>query len=538
VCVAPESIIGRKCLEVKGAIAAGHPLTAAAGARVLEGGGNAVDACVSAAFAGWVAESPLTGPGAGGFALVAPADGSPPLVADFFVATPGLGRPDLTGAEMHAVDVGFGGDSETTQIFRIGGASCAVPGATAGLEAVHQAYGRLPWREVVAPAIELARTGVALSRPQAHLHAILDLILRHTAEGRRLYSRPDGSRLQPGDVLVLPDLADTLDRIAEGGAAALYRGELAAAIAATVEAGGGRLTIEDLARYEVVWREPVRVGYLGHEVVSNPPPSSGGVLIAYGLGLLERLGAGSFGSAAAIGALAGVMREQTRVRDDQFAEALHRGGLAERLLAADALDAAAARIAGGEEGLPEPAPAGGTTHVSVVDAEGNAASLSSSTGSGSGVIVPGTGIHLNNMLGEYDLVAGAPAEAGHRLTSMMAPTMVLGPAGPRLVVGSAGSVRLRGAIMQVIVNVLAHGLDVAAAIDAPRAHVEDTHLHCEGGFAAAELDRLEEAGFDVVRWRRRNLYFGGTNAVEVLPGGSLAAAGDARRGGDGLVVGA
>jgi gamma-glutamyltranspeptidase/glutathione hydrolase len=520
---------------MKGAIAAGHALTARAGARILEEGGNAVDACVAAGFAGWVAESPLTGPGAGGFALIAPRDG-PPRVADFFVATPGLGRPELKGAEMHAVDVGFGGDSETTQIFRIGGASCAVPGTTAGLEAVHRAYGRLPWAEVVAPAIELARTGVELTRPQAHLHAILDLILRHTAEGRRLYSRADGSRLQPGDVLRLPDLAETLERIAGEGAAALYRGELAHAVALTVQEGGGRLTFDDLATYEVIWRDPVRVPYLGCEVLSNPPPSSGGILIAYGLALLERTGAGEPGSAAAIQALAQVMREQTRARDDAFADALYAGGLEERLLTEDALAAAAARIAEGTWSS-EQTPAGGTTHVSAVDAEGNAASLSSSTGSGSGVIVPGTGIQLNNMLGEYDLVAGAPAESGHRLTSMMAPTVVLAGGRPRLVVGSAGSVRLRGAIMQVIVNVLAHGDGVATAIDAPRVHVEEDHVHCEGGFDAAELDLVEEWSKNLVRWRRRNLYFGGTNAVEVLPDGDLAAAGDARRGGDGVVVG-
>ena len=520
---------------MKGAIAAGHALTARAGARILEEGGNAVDACVAAGFAGWVAESPLTGPGAGGFALVAPKGGAP-RVADFFVATPGLGRPELKGAEMHAIDVGFGGDSETTQIFRIGGASCAVPGTTAGLEAVHRAYGRLPWAEVVAPAIDLARAGVELTRPQAHLHAILDLILRHTAEGRRLYSRPDGSRLQPGDVLRLPDLAGTLERIAAEGAVVLYRGELAAEVARTVEEGGGRLTAADLAAYEVIWREPVRVPYLGCEVISNPPPSSGGILIAYGLALLERTGVGERRSAAAIKALALVLREQTRVRDDAFATLLHEGGLEERLLADDALAEAVARIAEGAW-TSEDVPAGGTTHVSAVDADGNAASLSSSTGSGSGVIVPGTGIQLNNMLGEYDLVAGAPAEAGHRLTSMMAPTVVLAGGNPRLVVGSAGSVRLRGAIMQVIVNVLAHGDGVADAIDAPRVHVEDAHVHCEGGFDVAELDLVEEWSKNLVRWRRRNLYFGGTNAVEVLPGGSLAAAGDARRGGDGVVVG-
>jgi gamma-glutamyltranspeptidase/glutathione hydrolase len=522
---------------MNGAIAAGHRLTAEAGARVLAEGGNAVDACVAAAFAAWVTESPLTGPGAGGFALVVPGDGRPPRVADFFVASPGRGLPAPAGAAMHAIDIAFGGDSETTQVFRIGEASCAVPGAAAGLEALHRSYGRLPWRELLQPAVELARSGVELNRPQAHLHAILDLILRHSDEGRRLYSRPDGSRLLPGDLLRLPDLGGTLERIAEEGAQALYAGELARATVDTVEAGGGLLTREDLSGYRVVWRRPVRVRYSGFEVVSNPPPSSGGILIAYGLALLERVGRGEPGSAESIASLAGVMREQTRTRDGGFTAALHRGGLPGRLLSAESVAAGVARIEAELPGSAEHRPAGGTTHVSVVDADGNAASLSSSTGSGSGVIVPGTGIQLNNMLGEYDLVAGMPATPGQRLTSMMAPTVVRGEAGPRLVVGSAGSVRLRGAIMQVIANVVGHGLGVAEAIDAPRVHVDEPHVHCEGGFDPAALERLESWGYDIVRWRRRNLFFGGTNAVEVLADGSLAAAGDARRGGDGVVVG-
>ena len=145
-----------------------------------------------------------------------PADGRPAQVADFFVATPGRGHPTREAAEMEAIDVGFG-DSETTQVFRIGEASCAVPGAAAGLAAVHDAYGQLPWAELLRPAIELARDGIELTKPQAHLHAILDLILRHADEGRHLYSRPDGARLQPGDTLALPDLADTLERIAAEG---------------------------------------------------------------------------------------------------------------------------------------------------------------------------------------------------------------------------------------------------------------------------------------------------------------------------------
>ena len=521
---------------MRGAVAAGHRLTAEAGARALAEGGNAVDACVAASFAAWVAESPLTGPGAGGFALVLPASGRPARLADFFVATPGLGRPRDPGAEMHAVDVGFGGDSETTQVFRIGAAACAVPGAAAGLEAVHAAYGRLPWAELLLPAIELALGGVELTRPQAHLHAILDLILRHTDEGRRVYSRPDGARLQPGDTLRLPDLADTLAQLAEDGAAALYRGEPAQRIAETVAAGGGGLDERDLAAYRVVWRRPVRVRFRGHEVVSNPPPSSGGILLAYGLALLDSLELGEPGSAAAIAVLAEVMREQTRARDGAFAAGLHRGGLARRLLAPDAVAAGLERVRAGLPGRLEASSVGGTTHVSAVDADGNAASISSSTGSGSGIVVPGTGIHLNNMLGEYDLVAGGAATPGRRLTSMMAPTIVVGPHGPRLVVGSAGSARLRGAIAQVIVNVVGHGLDVAAAIDAPRVHVDEPHVHCEGGLDAGELDRLASRGYDVVRWRRRNLFFGGTNAVEVGADGALAAAGDTRRGGAGVVV--
>jgi gamma-glutamyltranspeptidase/glutathione hydrolase len=517
---------------MRGAVAAGHPLTAAAGARILGEGGNAVDACVAAACAAWVAESPLTGPGAGGFALVLPAGGRPARVADFFVARPGLGVGARERAEMQTIDVGFG-DSETTQVFRIGEPSCAVPGATAGLEAVHRAYGRLPWPELLAPAIELARGGVVLTREQAHLHAILDLILRHQPEGARLYSRPDGTRLSPGDVLQLPDLADTLERIAAGGAAAVYAGELAGAIVDHVQAGGGLITRADLERYRVVWRRPVHVRYHGHELISNPPPSSGGILIAYGLSLLERAGEGTVGTTEALAVLADVLQEQAVVREGAFASGLHRGGLAARLLSESSLRAGAGRL--GRAWALEAAPPGGTTHVSVVDGAGNAASLTASTGSGSGVVVPGTGIQLNNMLGEYDL-AGGPARPGQRLTSMMSPTVVARDGKPRLVVGSAGSVRLRAAITQVVANVVAHDLGVAEAIDRPRLHVEGKHLHCEGGFDAEALDGLERLGYDVVRWRRRNLYFGGTNAVEVLADGSLAAAGDARRGGAGVVV--
>src|SRR5579862_3890868 len=217
---------------MRGAVAAGHPLTAQAGARVLEEGGNAVDACVAATFAAAVTESPLSSPGAGGFMLVHRAADGVTRLADFFVAAPGLGLGRHEPGEMQVVDVGFG--ETTTQPFRIGPASCAVPGAVAGLEAAHRVSGRLPWSELLVPAVELARNGIELTRPQAHMHALLDPILRAGPEGRRLYSRPNGERLVAGDTLLLPELADTLEAIAVRGAAALYHGERAHAIVRTV----------------------------------------------------------------------------------------------------------------------------------------------------------------------------------------------------------------------------------------------------------------------------------------------------------------
>ena len=519
---------------MKGAIAAGHLLTAEAGARILAEGGNAVDACVAAAFASWVAESPLTGPGAGGFMLVHQARDRTDRLLDFFVAVPGLGTRRPRTADMEAIDIDF--DGGTSQIFRIGAASCAVPGATAGLEAAHRSYGSLPWPRLFEPALELARDGVELTRPQAYLHAIVDLILRHTAEGRRIYG--GRSRLVAGDRLVLPDLGATLEQLSRKGAAAIYSGAIGRRIVAHLREQGGAITSADLAAYRVVRRRPIRVRFRGHEFVSNPPPSSGGVLIGYGLQLLDALGpVAAAGSAEAIACLADVMREQGRARSGSFARDLYRGGLAERLGSTQNIRAAVGRIRAGLEGASETADRG-TTHISVVDARGNAASLTASTGSGSGVIVPGTGIHLNNMLGEYDLnPAGGVARPGTRLTSMMAPSIVLRRGRPRLVVGSAGSVRLRGAILQAVVNVVDQGLGVEEAIDAPRVHVEEPHLHCEGGSDPTALDTLEARGYDVVRWRRRNLYFGGVAAVEVGAGGRLAAAGDPRRGGHGIVVG-
>jgi gamma-glutamyltranspeptidase / glutathione hydrolase len=518
---------------MKGAIAAGHRLTAEVGAEVLRAGGNAVDACIAAAFASWVVESTLTGPGAGGFLLARTASGTVRLL-DFFSAIPGRNLRK-SAAEMEEVDVEF--DRDTSQVFRIGTASCAVPGAVAGLAEAHRSFATVPWPELIAPAVEIARRGFELTRQQAYLHAILDLILRHTEPGRAIYG-PAGDRLVAGDVVRMPDLAATLEQLAAEGADTFYGGELGRRVSEYLLAEGGSITMDDLAAYRVISRRPIRTSFGGHEFVSNPPPSSGGLLIGYALLVLAELGVGGGpGTAEAIARLAEVMREQTRVRGGSFASDLYRGGLAAKLCSEPSLRAAAARVRAREAGRPEPAGMTGTTHISAVDAAGNAASLTASTGSGSGIVVPGTGIHMNNMLGEYDLNrAVRGAHVGRRLTSMMAPSLVLADGRPRLVVGSAGSVRLRGAILQIVLNVAEHGMSVEEAIEAPRVHLEEPHVHCEGGADSGELDRLESWGYELVRWRRRNLYFGGAAAVELREDGSLAAAGDPRRGGHGVVV--
>ena len=515
---------------MRGAVAAGHPLTAEAGAQVLAEGGNAVDACIAAAFVSWVTESPLTGPGAGGFMLIHRGSDATTRVLDHFVTVPGLGLPRGEASPMDEVPVDF--SPESRQMYRIGPSSCAVPGALAGLKEAHRRFGTQPWNVLLEPAIEHARNGVELNQPQGFLHEILDVILRHTDEGRVMYSS-DGDRLVAGDLLVMADLARTLEQLAEQGADDFYRGELAHAISDHVRAGGGEITLEDLADYRVIQRRPVKVQFLGHEFESNPPPSTGGVLIGLGLRLLDRLGvAGEPGSAEAMAQLVEIMREQEAARGGPFARELYRGGLARRLFDDGELDAATRRVRGRLPELQE-----GTTHISVVDGLGNAASLTASTGSGSGVIVPGTGIQLNNMLGEFDLaVTGGISRPGLRFTSAMAPSLVLRDSRPRLVVGSAGSLRLRGAILQVIVNVVAHGLGVREAIDRPRVHLATPLVDVEGGNDPAELDRLEALGYELGRWQSRNLFFGGTAGVELLEDGTLAAAGDPRRGGHGVVV--
>jgi gamma-glutamyltranspeptidase / glutathione hydrolase len=459
---------------MRGALAAGHPLTAAAGADVLRVGGNAVDACVAAAAVSWICESPLTGPGGGGFLLVHHAAERRTQLLDFFVAVP---EREASPSELIEVVVDYG---DSQQVFATGPMSVAVPGTVLGLWEANARWGSMSWADVLAPAVKLAREGVVLNDVQAYLHRILDPLLRYSPEGDALYG--PGRALRLGERLAMPELADTLERLGAEGPDYFYRGELAERIAAHVP-----LSRDDLARYEVIEREPLALSYRGGELRTNPPPSAGGRLLAVGL---EALG----DSDATPLAMVQAMEAQDAMRRSEAA--------------------------------------GGTTHISAVDGNGDAASLSSSLGSSGGIVVPGTGIQLNNMLGEPQLVGGE-ARPGARATSLMAPSLLLRDGRPRLVLGSAGSSRLHGAILQVVANVAARGLGVEEAVAAPRMHFENGVAHCED---AAVGDELEAAGYPVVRWREHNLFFGGVSAVEIRDDGSLAGAGDPRRDGAAVVV--
>lgn len=496
---------------MKGVVAAGHPLTAEAGAGVLREGGNAVDAAVCAVLASFAVESPLTGFGAGGYMMVH--RGEETTLIDFFVAAPGLDGIDRR-VELVPVPIRF--DAETVQTFYAGPASCGVPGTAAGLVRALERFGSAPLGDLIGPGVRLAREGAPVNAEQAYILEILAPIQERQSETRSLYA-PQGRTLREGETFRFPELAEALERFGAEGAKPFYRGELAAAISDFVVEHGGTLGRSDFAAYAAIDRRPVRAAFRGTEVLTNPPPSSGGILIAFCLGLLERLG-GESGPEQLVAAMAAANRR----RGAEFAEALYEEGMEAGFLDPAGLDAAAADLLGS------------TTHISVLDANGMCANVTCSNGAGSGVLVPGTGVILNNMLGEEDLnpLGFHRIAPGRRVPSMMAPTVVLRDGEIVLGVGSAGSNRIRSAILQTVVRVVEEGMPVAAAVAAPRLHFEADVVQAEPGIDEAALTRLEARGIAVARRPQINLFFGGVQAVEREPGtGAVSGGGDPRRGG-------
>jgi gamma-glutamyltranspeptidase/glutathione hydrolase len=510
-------------MSERGAIAAGHQLTAEAGARALREGGNAVDAAVAAVLTSFIAESPLTGLGAGGFMLIHTPSGESHLL-DFFVSSPSSVAPVADHVEFM---VDFDG---ALQQFNGGPATCGVYGTAAGLWDALSRFGTMPMTELARPAVELSRKGVPTSEVHDFLYRILTPILTAWPEARAVYA-PEGHMPRLGEPLKLPEFGDAIERLAEDGPDAFYRGEIAQRVADFVCANGGTITREDLAAYSVVDRSPGVADYRGRRVITNPPPSAGGLLIADSLVHLERH------ESVGVAELVAAMDFANRARDRDFVEGLRKADFWDRFISSGVGWLTGEHEALGGETPPQ-GRLGSTTHVSVLDAAGLAVSCTCSNGSGSGVVVPGTGISLNNMLGEMDLnpLGVEHNLGGERITSMMAPTVVLEDGAPRIVLGSAGSNRIRSAVLQTTVNVIDRGMGIEDAVHAPRVHFEEGRVQAEPGIDERALDVIEATGTPVVRWDRRNLFFGGCQAVGRDPSGELAGGGDPRRGGAYLLV--
>lgn len=517
----------------RGAVAAGHALTAEAGAEMLRQGGNAFDAAIAAAFTACVTESALTSLAGGGFFLAHTAAGDDRLF-DFFCQTPRskqLGRsPDF-----YPIQANFG---DTTQEFHIGLGSMAVPGAIAGLLHVHQRLGRLPLEQVVVPAQHWATQGTEIEPFRTYSFQILTPILTATAEARAIYA-PGGQLLTLGDRFYLPDFANFLDDLVRHGSDLFYRGEIARAIAHTCQTQGGYLSWEDLQTYQVIERQPLTVSYASTTLLTNPPPSSGGTLIAFALHLLSQVlpALTDHGSPGHVAALRKVMALTNLARQQGYDNHLYRADIAADFLSpahlAPYLKELQASVSQGGNKW------GSTTHISVVDGEGNAASLTTSNGEGSAYVIPGTGIMMNNMLGEEDLNPQGFHQwpTNQRMSSMMAPTLVLQAGQPRLVLGSGGSNRIRTAILQVVSNVLDFDMDIEDAVSAPRLHWERGALHLEPGFDRPPIEAEGIAcGDRCTWWQDRNMFFGGVHAVAVDADGIFSGVGDQRRGGACVVV--
>ena len=495
------------------AVAAGHSETAQAAAMILREGGNAFDAAIAGLWMACVVEPVFASPGGGGFLMGRRSERQQINLFDFFVQTPSRKRP-LGDVEFEAVQADFG---TATQEFHIGAGSSAVPGFVPGLFAIHEALGSIPMARLAEQAIETARTGVKISRFQADLLEIVKPIYLWTADTRQLFA-PEGHLVRQGDNFKNPQLADAIDAITSEGLRIAIEGEIAQAMLLGT-ADGGCLRAEDLKYYEVFERAPEKVGLQGQTLHLNPPPSSGGTLIG------------------------DMLRQSSEhLANDHLADDLSPKIIAQIIAATDRrwrhADCDIRQFLKSPVSRPGGHASRGTTHISIVDHDNNAASVTVSNGEGNGRLVPGCGFMVSNMLGEEDLNQGGfyNWSEGQRLASMMSPTISLSPDGTVTAIGSGGSNRIRSAVFQVLNLLISKGLSVEEATFAPRVHVEHGHLDFEALFGEGDNVSLTEAFPDHRAWPERNMFFGGAHVVRKTAKGSIEAAGDPRRAGVAVTV--
>ncbi|MBM6406108.1 gamma-glutamyltransferase [Phycicoccus sp. CSK15P-2] len=496
------------------ALAATGRVSLAAGAEAARAGGNAVDVAVTAAVAAMATEPGIVSLGGGAYVSVWRA-GEEPVVVDGNVEMPGRGlEPDAFGGGVREVYTTYGGG---VTMFA-GPGSVATPGAALACEDAATRYGSLPWADVVAPAVRACREGYPLNGAAArYLGFVGEPLFGADAEAHAVVTRADGGALAPGEVTTNGPLADVLDLVAREGAAVLTTGEVGRAMVADLAARGGLVTAADLGEYRPVERAPVRRQVGDWDLAVNPPPSVGGPMLAVMLGELARRG--DYSWADVLEVQRAVLRYRVAVHDH----------------AAD-LDAAGHQLLAsvdqhGLAGLPTSA---STAHVSAVDADGTTCAVTMSAGYGAGITVPGTGMLLNNALGEPELnrIGLHRLAPGTRLASNMAPTTGRTPDGRVIAVGSPGADRITTALMQVLGQGCLHGADLQTAVDAPRMHVRfeaDGEPVVEHESDEAIEAAVRAAGLRATDHGELSMYFGGVGAAYRREDGTLVAAGDPRR---------
>ncbi len=504
-----------------GMIASRSALASEVGTGVLRRGGNAVDAAVATGFALAVTYPSAGNIGGGGFMVIRLADGT--LVTnDHRERAPAGADHDMYLDADGDVIAGLSTHSHL---------AVGVPGTVAGLLDVHARYGKLPRSEVIDPAIALARNGFPLDHDLAGQFRRQLPRLEPYAASRAVFAKPDGAPFATGDRFVQEDLAATLERIRELGHDGFYRGETAELLVAEMERGEGLITLEDLASYESVWREPIRGTYRGHEIVSMPPPSSGGILLVQMLNMLEPhdIPGFGYGSAAAMHRMIEAERRAYADRahhlgDTDFyptpvAALIDKAYAAHRF--ADFDPTRASRSADiGSGTIPNESP--DTTHVSVMDAAGNAVAYTTTLNLsyGAKIVVPGAGFLLNNEMDDFSVKPNTPnsfgllgdeANAiapGKRMLSSMTPTIVLRDGEPVFVTGSPGGSTIITTVLQVLMNVIDHGMDLSDAVGKPRFHHQwqpDRVMVEKFGFSPDTLAALAAMGhqnIDAIQWGR------------------------------------
>ncbi len=497
-----------------GMVSSQRMLASQIGANILRQGGNAVDAAVATGIALAVTLPRAGNLGGGGFMLIHLAQQNKTIALDYREMAPKKAHRDMF------LDANGNVDNRKARFSHL---SSGVPGTVAGLSHALEKYGTMSWQQVIAPAIKLAEQGILVSYDLSENLKSRHGWLTANAATKKAYYKKNGLPYEPGEILIQPDLAWSLKQLAENGPSAFYQGEIAKKIVAEMQNNNGLITLDDLANYRVAEREAITTTYRGYKVASMPPTSSGGIHIAQMLNILEnfplkKMGAGS---ADATHLLSEVMKLAYADRSEHLGDPEHFDvpikGLTSKSYAkklANSISLSKAMPSSQiKPGNPAPYESPDTTHFSVMDAQGNAVSntYTLNFSYGSGIVIPGTGILMNNEMDDFSSKPGVPNAFGlvggeanaiqptKRPLSSMTPTMIFKDDKPYVVTGSPGGSRIITTVLQVLVNVMDHDMNIAAAVHAPRIHHQwlPDQLELEPGYSPDTIKLLKAKGQNV-----------------------------------------